>query len=72
MFQDERCLKEISRLKRKGAQLKEENQRLKQVIKANHLQTLGLMGTIIVLTFLSHWGYLSRPDRRIRGDVVKK
>ncbi|KAL4383766.1 hypothetical protein GQ457_15G012840 [Hibiscus cannabinus] len=27
---DERCLKEISSLKRKGAQLKEENQRLKQ------------------------------------------
>ncbi|KAK8658447.1 hypothetical protein V6N13_036653 [Hibiscus sabdariffa] len=27
---DEQCLKEISSLKRKGAQLKEENQRLKQ------------------------------------------
>ncbi|EOX98676.1 MIKC mads-box transcription factor, putative isoform 2 [Theobroma cacao] len=71
---DERFLKEISNLKRKGAELMEENQQLKQqqlyLSKANHQSQLPVSGfpqillkAIITLTFLSDWGYLSLTDR---------
>ncbi|KAB1997340.1 hypothetical protein ES319_D12G018100v1 [Gossypium barbadense] len=69
---DERFLKEISTLEKKGAELKEENLILKQ--QANHqshfpiftnLETpLPLLKGITPLIFHSPWGYLSLADRK--------